>query len=262
MLRESFIGSEFSPWLRERFDAIEISTRGDREVVFNEQLTATESELADALGVRQTPAIMFLDATNRVVVRSDGYRTPRDFKRILDYVDSKSYLRTDLASFIRARDDGPPYALRDHAAFAPLTDLAGVNKPLMVILEDSWCDGCDLMHDTLLRNDVVNDLMAKMTVVRLDAASDEPMVAPDGTATTPREWAATLGLAARPAIVIHADGEERVRIKGVLRRFHFQTALRYVADGHYRDYPTVRDFGRAWQEKLIAEGVVIDVGVQ
>lgn len=262
MLRESFTGSDYSPWLRERFDAIEISTRGDREVVFNEAITATESELADALGVRQTPAILFLDAANKVVVRSDGYRTPTDFKRILDYVDSKSYLLMDLATFVRKTSGDAHYTLRAHKAFEAVGDLSRVDGPLMVIIEDRWCDGCDLMHDTLLRDEVVNALMAKMTVVRLDADSEQSITTPDGVMTTPRKWAKELGLAARPSLVLYADGRERVRIKGVLRRFHFQTALRYVADGHYAKYPTVRDFGRAWQERLLAEGVTIDLGVQ
>ena len=71
-----------------------------------------------------------------------------------------------------------------------------------------------------------------------------------------------LGLHARPSIVLFAEGAEQVRIAGVLRRFHFQTALRYVAEGHFRSYASLRAFGRAHLDALIAAGEVVDVGVQ
>lgn len=262
MLRESIAGSEYTPWIRERFNAIAINTRGDREVVFDESTTVTEKKLAEVLRVNQTPAIIFLDARNEAVLRSDGYRTKKDFKRILDFVDSKSYLKTDLSGFIASRAGAPDYRLRPHPGFSEATDLGAGTRPVMVIFEDRYCTACDLMHDTLLKDDTVNALMARLTVVRLDAESDEPIVTPAGARTTPREWAASLGILARPAIVMMDGPRELVRIAGVLRRFHFQTALRYVAEGGYHVFPSLREYSRAWQAKLLSEGKVIDVGVQ
>jgi thioredoxin-related protein len=262
MLRESFTGSDFSPWLKQRFDAIELSTRGDREVVFNEDLTVTEKELATVLGVTQTPSMIFLDAQNKAIARSDGYRTPKDFKRLLDYVDSKSYLKMNLTSFIERTTNGPHYTLRSHPRFEQTTDLSRVSKPLVIVFEDSYCDACDLMHDTLFKNVEVNALMSKMTVVRLDAAANTLIVTPQGERTTAKKWASNLKLNTRPSIVIFDGVKERVRIAGVLRRYHFQVALRYMANGHHLQYATVRDFSRAWRERLLAQGKVIDVGVQ
>ena len=262
MLRESFNNPQRSPWIKANFDAIALSTRGSREVVFNETLTASERELSQALGVRQTPAIMFLDANNKVVFRSDGYRTPKDLDRLLRYVSSKSYLRLELASYIKKTDKGAHYTLRGHDLFANTDNLALTKKPVMVIFEDAYCDGCDLMHDTLLKNAQVNALMRTMLVVRLDADSDAPLTIPDGTRTTPKAWASAMKLNARPGMVLFAEGKELIRIAGVLRRFHFQTALRYVAEEHYVFHASLREFSRAHRAKLLSEGKTVDLGVQ
>ena len=262
MLRESLTQAAFVPWLRERFDVIAIDVRGAREIAFNEQLTVTETELAETLGVRQTPAIIFLDATNKAVLRSDGYRTPKVFKRILEFVDSKSYLTTDLASFVGTTAGQPHYRLRAHPKFSSATDLSAGETPVMVIFEDGYCNTCDLMHDTLLRDATVNALLDKLTVVRFDARAQTPLIKPDGTATTAKDWATELGLNARPSIIIMDGPIELVRIAGVLRRYHFQTALRYAAEGKYHEYPTLRDFSRAQRKALLAAGQVIDLAVQ
>tara|TARA_B100000676_G_scaffold296100_1_gene336104 strand:+ start:492 stop:1283 length:792 start_codon:yes stop_codon:yes gene_type:complete len=263
MLRESFSGKDSVSWVKNRFDVIHINKRGDREVVFNASLTASEKELAATLNVRQTPSIIFLDGQNQVVMRSDGYRTTKDMQRIFKYVDSKSYLKESLSDFIaRTAVCGGHYKLRSHPQFSTHTDLSAVSTPLMVIFEDAYCDGCDLMHDTLLQDETVNKLMSRMTVVRLDTRSQNVITTPDGQQLLPGTWTDKLRLSARPAIVIFTNEVERIRIAGVLRRFHFQTALRYVAEAGYQHYATPRDFGRAYREQLLREGKTVDVGVQ
>ena len=75
-------------------------------------------------------------------------------------------------------------------------------------------------------------------------------------------FGAALGLNARPSILIMDGDEELVRIAGVLRRFHFQTALRYVAEEEYHEYLTVREYTDAYRGRLIIGGQDVDVGVQ
>ena len=263
MLRESFSGEGDVAWVKNRFDVIDLNTRGDREVAFNAHVTATEKELVRALNVRSTPALLFLDGQNKVVMRSDGYRTTTDMQRIFRYVESKSYLREPLAAFIkRTATDGPRYTLRPHAQFVERRDLANVSRPLMVLFEDRYCDGCDLLHDTLLKDATVNALMSAMVVVRLDTRSKVLVTTPTGERLTAGAWAEQLGLIARPGIVMFTGTTERIRVAGVLRRFHFQTALRYVAEARYAQYATSRDFGRAYREELLRAGKTVDVGVQ
>jgi thioredoxin-related protein len=262
VLSESIVESDYSPWLRERFDAIAINIRGAREVVFNEELTVTERELARVLKVFQTPAVIFLNGENKVVMRIDGYRTAQEFKRVLDYVDSKSYLKEDLASFVARTAARQHYAFRDHPSLRSIADLSAVQGPLLVLFEDAWCDGCDLLHDTLMKDPEVNELLDRFTVVRLDAASEAPLVDPFGKQTTPRAWTRELGLHARPAFLLFGGGEQRVRIDGVLRHFHFTSALRYVGEGRFDEFASLREFSRARTAALLEAGVTIDLGRQ
>jgi len=262
VLNESIVESDYSPWLRQRFDAIAIDIRGAREVAFNEQVTVTEKELARLLEVRQTPTVIFLDGSNRQVMRVDGYRTPVEFKRVLDYVDDKAYLQMDLASYVARTATGPHYAFRPHPAFSTTADLTVGDRPLLVLFEDVWCGGCDLLHDTLLADPEVNRLLELFTVVRLDAESETPLIDPSGRRTSARAWVRELGLDARPAFVLYADGRERVRIAGVLRHFHFTTALRYVGERHDRDYATLRDYSQAYRKRLLDAGIDVDMGRQ
>jgi thioredoxin-related protein len=69
------------------------------------------------------------------------------------------------------------------------------------------------------------------------AMSEEAIVDPAGNATTPKAWAAELGLTYRPAIVLFDQGREIARIESMLYRYHFTGILEYVADGHYEEYP-------------------------
>ena len=262
LLQESIAGADYTPWLRQRFDVIAINVRGDREVVFDAQTTVTEKELAQLLKVRQTPAVVFLDGQNRRVMRSDGYKTTREFKRILDYVDSKSYLTMDLPAFVAKSAGGPHYALRPHPAFKALDDLSGVAGPMLVVFEDGWCDACDLFHDTLLADPEVNELLARYTVVRLDAASAAPLVDPAGRRTSAQAWSRELGLNARPMLLLFDDGREVVRIEGVLRHFHFTSALRFVAEEKFLEFPTLSAYSRDRIEQLLKAGVDVDLGRQ
>jgi len=262
VLRESIVESSYSGWLRKRFDVIAINVRGDREVAFDDQLTVPEKQLAELLGVRQTPAVIFLDASNKPVHRSDGYRTATDFKRILDYIDSKAYLNMGLTRYIASRTNAKPYSLRPHPAFADLSDLSRSAKPVLVLFEDSTCTACDLLHDTLLTHADVHDLMKQLTVVRLDASSERPLVTPEGVRSTPRRWAKALGLSARPSFVLFGDGKEQIRIEGVLRHFHFATALRYVAERKFDEFESYREFSQAYRQSLLDAGLDVDLGSQ
>lgn len=262
VLKESLVESDYTGWLQKRFDVIGINVRGDREVAFNEEITVTEKELAELLGVRQTPAIIFLDAANKPVQRSDGYRTPTDVKRILNYVNDKAYLQTSLTSYIRSLDNPAPYQFRAHGAFTETDDLSKAKTPLVVLFEDASCTSCDLLHDTLLKHQDVNELMKQLTVVRLDAGSNAALTAPDGSKTTAADLAGILKMDARPGFVLMNEGKPLVRIEGVLRHFHFATALRYAAERKFEEYATYREYSRAYRQSLLDAGINVDLGKQ
>jgi len=65
-------------FIQENFDSIHIDIKGSREVTFDDQLIVPEKKLAEALQVKFTPTILFMDANNKIVSRISGYRSPRE----------------------------------------------------------------------------------------------------------------------------------------------------------------------------------------
>jgi len=259
MMRESFIGSDFSPWLRKRFDSVAINVKGDREIAFNKDLTVTEKELARALKVNYTPAIVFLNAENQQVFRADGYRASGDFHKILRYVDAKAYQKQDLATYLREQAQEKLYAFRSNPQFVDTRDLSDVgDKPLLVVFEDKRCASCNKFHDNL-NNARIVPWLERLTVVRLDADDTAPLTAPDGSITTPRAFARQLNLSYRPGSVLFDRGAEVARIDNLLRVWHLHVVLRYVSERHFRKYPTWLDFGRVYRAQTLAAGQDIDL---
>ena len=81
MVEENFKGSDYSDFIQERFDVIALNVRGDREVALDEVTSLTEKALAEQLGVRYTPTVLFLNQENEPVARINGYRNVADFER-------------------------------------------------------------------------------------------------------------------------------------------------------------------------------------
>jgi thioredoxin-related protein len=238
MTEENFKGPAYTDFIQEHFDVIALNIKGDREVALNEETSATEKEIAEQLGVRYTPTIIFLSPDNKPVARVNGYRNVPDFKLVLDYVKEKAYEQTTLADYVGARKEPTGYELREHAQLETIADLSQVkDRPLAVLFEDAACVACDDLHDGHLKDAAVNAALDKMAFVRLDALSDEPMVDPNGNATTPKAWAAELGITYRPSIVLFDKGKEIIRITGMLYRYHFTGILEYVAERQYEQYP-------------------------
>ena len=238
MIEENFKHAPYRDFIQEHFDVIAINIKGDREVALNEETTASEKEIAGLLKVKYTPTMIFLNPKNQPVARVNGYRNVEEFKGILDYVQEKAYQGQKLAAYLDARKKTGGYAFRPHPRLEEIKDLSSVtDRPLAVLFEDSACIACDALHDGHLKDPEVDKALAKMAFVRLDALSDAPMVDPQGNKTTAKEFAAKLGIAYRPSIVLFDKGREIVRIESMLYRYHFTGVLEYVAGRHYEQYP-------------------------
>ena len=253
MLAESFEPEPMTSYIQEHFDVISLSTNGFRDVAFNEEVSYTEMELAEYLEVRATPAIIFLNSDNQQVARVNGYRAPERFKTILEYIQSKSYESMTLQAYLESNLQKDIYTLRDNRHFKDITDLSSVEGPLMVILEDSACNDCNKFHDRLLSRSEVDEVMAKLTVVRLDTDSDTVITDVDGSKITALELARKHEMSYRPGILVYDKGELMRRNDSLLYSHHFRLGLNYIADRAYEweDYRTYRD---RVVEEILASG--------
>jgi thioredoxin-related protein len=237
MLEENFAHAPYRDFIQEHFEVIALNIRGDLPVEVTTDLTLPEREVAAFFGARFTPAVVFLDAENQMVARVNGYRNVEDFKRILDFVQERAYQIMTLHDYLHARQSEVVYALQEHPHFVPLQDLSRSERPLAVLFEDTGCVACLSLHQGHLADAEVRQVLERMTVVRLDARAETPIVDPAGQATTPQAWAEALGIQYRPSIVLFDQGREIARIESMLYRYHFTGILEYVADRHYHDFP-------------------------
>lgn len=260
MLNKNFVvGAKNQKYIQENFDVIGINIKGSKEVAINDDLSMTEKEYADYLKVQYTPTILFMNQDNEVVVRLNGYRSPQNFKLVLDFVKNKAYKKMTLTQYLDKVKSKTFYTLKENPMFEKINDLSKINGALAVMFEDGSCTQCDYMHSTTLQNIEVKKELSEITFVRYNAMSKEKIITPDGKVTTPYDWAKSMVLDYRPGIVLFDRKKEIVRIDALLYSFHFKELIRYVSGGYYKKYNTFLDYLKPRQQELLESGVHIDI---
>jgi thioredoxin-related protein len=260
MLKESFMTQgPTQTYIKEHFDVININVKGSREIVWNEDETYTEKELAQKLNVPYSPTVLILDEKQNIVVRLNGYRNPVKFKQVLEYAHNKHYKSMQLTEYLQKVETKTVYTLKDNDMFKNMTDLSKTKTPLAIIFEDGGCFDCDYFHEKTLKNKEVQDAFAKFDVVRFDAMSDTKIVTPEGKTTTVKEWLKEINLDYRPGILLYNEGKLISTQDALLYSFHFKELLLYVANSEYKNYPSYLDYLRVKQDKLLSEGVNINL---
>ncbi len=253
MLMESFEPEDKAEYIQAHFDVISLSTGGFRDVYFNEEVSVTEMELAEYLNVLATPAVIFLNSDNEQIARVNGYRAPERFKTILAYVESESYKNVSLQTYLEDNLATDLYQLRDNRHFQSINDLSAVKGPMMVILEDSACNDCNMFHDRLLSRSEVDEVMNKYTVIRLDTDSDQVITDIDGSKTTALELARKHEMSYRPGVLIYNEGELKRRYDSLLYSHHFRMGLNFIADKAY-EWEDYRTYSARIVEETLASG--------
>lgn len=133
------------------------------------------------------------------------------------------------------------------------------DKPIAEFFEQKSCPGCDDLHRLVFRQSATLEQLQRFHVLRLDRWSDEPVVTPQGEKTTARQWAEQLNIAYLPAAVLFDAGKEAIRIEALLKSFHVQSVLDYVASGAYRSQPSLQRFIRERADHLREQGITVDL---
>lgn len=260
MLNDNFIeGANNQKYIKDNFDVIAIDIKGSREIALNEDKSMTEKEYANFLKVQYTPTVLFLNKESKTVVRLNGYRSPENFKLILDYVKNKEYENITLSDYLEKVKNKTFYTLKDNKIFKNISDLSTIKGTLAVIFEDGSCTQCNYLHNKTLQNKDVLEELSKITVVRYDASSGEKIITPDGRETSPKNWANDMNLDYRPGIILFDKKKEIIRIDALLYGFHFKELIRYVNGNYYTKYATYLDYLRPRQVELLEQGISIDI---
>ncbi len=256
MNEENFKNAPYRQYIQDNFDVIGLNVKGDREVSLNEQTTVTEKELAELMGVKFTPGLVFLNTNNEVVTKVNGYRGVKDFKVILDYVQEREYKKQALASYIRQRKSEDAYVLREHPQFDLTRDLSNYNDtPVAFVFEDTGCLDCAMLHDGHLSSSEVQAALNNFKLIRIDTRSEQIITLFDASEITEKAFAESLNVSYTPTIVLFDKAEEKLRIDSMLYRFHFTGLLDYIGARHYETYPeSPFDYLSVRTEELLAAG--------
>jgi thioredoxin-related protein len=262
LFNDNFSQKHIVDYTRAHFDAIELNLWGDRPVTDFDGETLAEKAFGRKHKAWFTPTMFFFDEQGRQVLRLNGYYPPRQFYAALRYVGERrehaeafpAYLARiapHVAGALHAEPffEKPPYDLRASAS----------DKPVAVFFEQKDCAGCDELHRTVLKQPATLAQLRRLRAVQLDRWSDTPVVAPDGTRTTARAWADTLGVAYVPAAVFFDRGREVIRIEAYMKSFHVQSVMDYVTSRAYAGEPDFQRFVRARSERIRSRGAAIDL---
>ncbi len=81
----TFRNKKVSEQVNQHFYALKLNSESKDQITFK-GITTTEAELAAAFGVQSLPTILFLDQTLQKVTPVPGFRNPKDFVALLDWV--------------------------------------------------------------------------------------------------------------------------------------------------------------------------------
>ncbi len=264
LVNDNFGNSAIAAKVKKNFDLVAINMWGDREVIQVGGKQFSEKTLAAALNVSFTPTLMFFNEKGKVVLRLDGYYPPSEFVTALSYVAEKKEQQTTYTDFVETLKqtkidgemNGEDWLIQQPYDLSVLSD----TSPAAVLFEEPECENCDLLHQKTFTDPAAATLLGQFNIIQLNRWADTPVVKPDGTATTAKKWADSLGLGYVPAIVLYdAGGKQIIKITAMFRTFHILGAFDYVASGSYQTEPSFQRYLTARAERIRHTGADVDI---
>jgi thioredoxin-related protein len=256
-IRTSLDDPRLADRVQDHFDTVGLDIFSDAELIDPAGKDTRVKQFALQTAAGFSPTLLFCGDNGRLLYRGVGYYAPERFALVLDYLIGGNFERASFRDYVatrtaneaqrpsgyRPRPDplfsAPPYALdRSHTP---------AQRPLLVIFEGNDCKDCASLHDEVLALPEVRDLLGRFEVVRLDAGdAATPLVAPDGTRTTPASWYEETGFSALPALLFFEEGgREVLRTDALVLRQRMMNSLRYTLERAYEQQWTYQRFARS-----------------
>ena len=264
-------------YVQTRFDVIGLEIFSDEEITDPAGNLLTVKEFAIRERTHFTPSVLFYTQGGVQALKLRGYPPPYKFQAALEYVADGHFRHSSFRDYL-ARADPPPVfeeddVIEDELFATPpyMLDRSRfpAGQPLVVVFEQGKCHACEVLHTEPLKNDSVRDWLTQFEVVQLHMWDDEtPVLTPDGTRLTPRDWSARLGLYYAPTLIFFDErGREIVRIDSVVQFYRLNGVLQYVYEKGYVQEPIFQRWRRkknleqrrsaetaAWDEMTDTEG--------
>jgi thioredoxin-related protein len=244
--------------VRDNFVSIGLEIFDDADMTDHHGNDVSIKQFAVQQKAGMAPTLLFYGPDNDLVFRAVGYQSPQRFGAILDYLIGGSHRDMTFRDYLRHAAAAPAMAdpvydtLRPDPLFMrPPYALArqpvAADRPLLVIFEQTGCADCRRFHDGVLSLTEVRSLLERFEVVRLDAQDDTtPVLAPDGTRTTPAAWYAAEGFSRVPALLfVDEAGNPVLHNDAVTERQRMLNMAGLVLDKKYADGWTYQRYARS-----------------
>lgn len=251
--------------VKKNFDVLAINMWGDREINYVDGNQYIEKTFAEALRVQFTPTVLFYDENGKIVLRLNGYRSPRRFSVDLDYVAKREEKNSSYRDYVKANFTPEKSSKKLHKEdffSTPPYDLTRKtgSRPLAVFFEQKDCPNCDMLHQKVLPDAATREVIKQFDNVQLDMWSKTEIITPSGKKTTAREWAKELDVKYAPSIVLFNNkGEEIIRSEAFFKVFHTQGIFAYVLEGAYEKQPSFQRYLTDRADHFREQGKDVDI---
>ena len=229
-------------YLRKHYDVVALDIWNDEDIIDTDGNEYSERELAIHYKTNFTPSLVFYDISGKPVFRLRGYYPPYKFRAALQYVTEGFYIKETFPEYLARANPGDFFLLaglneRDFFT-APPYDIASLlknKKPTAVFFEQGNCHTCDLLHTGPLSNDTNIHELEKMNAVQLNMWAKTPVILPDGSKSTAKDWAKSLNIFYTPSIIFFDEnGKEIIRVDSVTQFYRLWGVLDYVNREGYK----------------------------
>lgn len=248
-------------YARQHFDVVAINMWGDREVLAVGGKQFTEKSFSSAMKVQFTPTLVFLDSSGKTVLRLNGYLPPDRFLAALTYVAEHRAQYPKYADYLASLTLPSAGEMNRQDFFRASSDFSkGLGSVQAAFFEQAHCPNCDNLHQNVLSDPTTRKMVSRASSSQLDMWSDTPVVTPDGTQTTARQWARELDVKYAPTIVLFdKDGNEVIRSEAFFKTFHTEGIFDYVISGAYLTEPSFQRWLNEKAEHLREQGKDVDI---
>jgi len=251
--------------VREHFDSIGLEIFDDAEMRSPGGESMPVKRFAKQSGAAFSPTLLFFDTDGNLLLKVVGYQSPERFNEILDYLIGGFYRTMSLKEFSRRNaatakaSSAQPLRSDDLFAMPPyLLDRSRIRagRPLLVIFEAPGCEQCGPLHDVVLADRGIRELLGRFDVVRLDPTDERtPVIAVDGGRVNPKAWFDATGLSQLPALLFFDEaGNEVLRTDALILRQRMENSLNYVLDRAYEKDWTYQRYARSKSIERIRPG--------
>lgn len=256
-IRNSLGDPEIARLVQQDFATVGLEIFDDAEMTDPRGQPTAIKEFAEREGADFSPTLLFYGAQGETLLRIVGYQSPERFRMILGYVSGGHHrsepLRAYLARF--SQNIGKPST---GAGFKPDSLFASppyqldrsripADRPLLVIFEERDCAACAAFHEEVLASADIRKMLERFEIARFDAADNKtPVVAPDGSRTTPAALFERAAFTRTPALqFFDENGTAILKTDALVLRQRMLNSMLYVLERAHEKGMTFQRFARS-----------------